>query len=192
MERMIYERFEEYYGTKPDIQRIVYTLYSGDEFRLYEEGSVDIAGVADYNAERVSDPSEPLNKELVTGVSLCTTYVQFDVSQAPFDDAKVRQAFALAFDKSKYLEVALKNTDVLAKGLYPPALPGYNLDLEGYGYDPELARQLIADSSYGSVDAFPEIVFTSSGYGGYADSLVAAMSQMWAAEPGCHHHRAEP
>ncbi len=179
MERMIYERFDDYYGTPPAIPTIIYTLYTGDSFRLYEEGAVDFAGVADYNAERVSDPSEPLNKELVTGVSLCTSYIQFDVTKPPFDDVKVRQAFTLAFDKNKYLEIVLKNTDVAAKGLYPPALPGYSLDLQGYGFDPELARQLIAESTYGSVDAFPEIVFTSSGWGSYADSLVSAMSQMW-------------
>ena len=179
MERMIYERFEDYYGTLPAIPMVVYTLYTGSEFRLYEEGKVDIAGVADYNAERVKDPTEPLNDELITGTSLCTSYIQFDVTQPPFDDLKVRQAFILAFDKSRYLDVVLNNTDVAAKGLYPPALPGYNLNLQGYGYDPERARQLITESKYGSTDAFPEIIFTSSGYGSYADSLVAAMSQMW-------------
>ncbi len=179
MERMIYERFDGYYGEKPSIPMIIYTLYTGDAFRLYENGSVDIAGVSDYNVERVSDPSDPLNKELVSGVSLCTSYIQFDVSKPPFDDVKVRQAFNLAFDKEKFLNVVLKNTDMIANGIYPPALPGHNLNLQGYGYDPELARELIAESTYGSVEAFPEIIFTSSGYGSYADGLAAAMSQMW-------------
>jgi len=179
MERMLYERFEEYYGEKPSIRAVIYTLYSGDQFRLYEEGAVDIATVYAYNVERVSEPSDPLNKELISGVSLCTSYVLFDVTKPPFDDVKVRQAFVMAFDKEKYLEVALKNTDVLAKGLYPPALPGFNLDLKGYGYDPDRARQLIAESKYGSAQEMPEIIFTSSGYGSYTGSLVAALSDMW-------------
>ncbi len=179
MVSMIYERFEGYYGAKPSIPMVVYNLYGGDDFRLYEAGAVDIAGVYDYNVERVSDPSEPLNKELHTGVSLCTNYVQFDVTKPPFDDVKVRQAFTLAFDKAKYLEVILMNTDVAAKGIYPPALPGFNQDLQGFGYDPERARKLISESKYGSVDAFPEIVISTSGYGSYADSLVSALSDMW-------------
>ena len=82
---------------------------------MYEEGSVDVTGVYDYNVERVSDPSEPLNKELRHGVALCTSYVQFDVTKPPFDDVKVRQAFTLAFDKAKYLDVVLKNTDLIVK-----------------------------------------------------------------------------
>lgn len=179
MERMLYERYEDYYGEKPAIRAVIYTLYSGDQFRLYEEGAVDIATVYDYNVERVSDPSDPLNKEMISGVTLCTSYVLFDVSKPPFDDAKVRQAFVLAFDKEKYLEVALKNTDVVARGLYPPALPGFNLDLQGYGYDPDRARQLIAESKYGSVQGMPEIIFTSSGYGSYRGSLESALSDMW-------------
>ncbi len=179
MVSMTYERFEGYYGAKPSIPMVVYNLYGGDDFRLYEDGSVDIASVYDYNVERVSDPTDPLNKELRSGVSLCTNYVQFDAAKPPFDDVKVRQAFTLAFDKAKYLDVVLMNTDVPAKGIYPPALPGFNPNLEGLGYDPERARQLITESKYGSVDAFPKIVITTSGYGSYADSLVSALSDMW-------------
>lgn len=179
MERMIYERFDQYYGARPAIPMIIYTLYSGDSFRLYESGDVDITGVSSYNVERVSDPSDPLNQELVSGVSLCTNYVQFDVSKPPFDDLKVRQAFSLALDRDQFIEVVLDNVGLPARGLYPPALPGYNADLRGYDYDPERARQLLAESSYGSVEALPEIVFTSSGYGSYATGVVAALSQMW-------------
>lgn len=47
------------------------------------------------------------------------------------------------------------------------------------GYDPDRARQLIAESKYGSVEAFPEIVFTTSGYGSYENALVSALSDMW-------------
>ena len=179
MEMMLYERYEDYYGEKPAIPAILYNLYSGDEFRMYEEGSVDIAGVPSYNIDRVTDPSEPLNKELVTSVSLCTYYVKFDVSKPPFDDVKVRQAFNLAFDKEKYIEVVGNNSSILAKGLYPPALPGYSLELQGYDFDPQRARELIAESSYGSVESFPVIVFTTSGYGSFSSSLASAMSEMW-------------
>ncbi len=179
MERKVYTRFEEYYGNKPAIPVILFRLYSGDEFRLYEAGAVDIANVYAYNVERLSDPSEPLHDEMVSGVSMCTTYIQFDVEQPPFDDVKVRQAFNMAIDKQKYLDVALQNTAVMAKGLYPPAMPGFSLDLEGYPYDPEAARQLIRESSYKSVEALPEIVITSSGYGSYSNSLITALSDMW-------------
>jgi oligopeptide transport system substrate-binding protein len=179
MEKKVYQRFEDYYGTKPAIPNIVFTLYTGEGIRLYETGSIDITGIGSYNVLRVTDPSDPLNKELMTGVDLCTSFIQFDVTQPPFDDIKVRQAFSMAFDKEKYIEVVLNNAALPAKGIYPPALPGYNLELKGLEYNPEKARQLLKESKYGSAEGLPEIIYTDGGYGSYMNSDVAALSQMW-------------
>jgi oligopeptide transport system substrate-binding protein len=179
MEKKVYQRFEDYYGTKPAIPNIVFTLYTGEGIRLYETGKIDITGIGSYNVQRVTDPSDPLNKELKTGVDLCTSFIQFDVTQPPFDDIKVRQAFSMAFDKEKYIEVVLNNAALPAKGIYPPALPGYNLELKGLEYNPEKARQLLKESKYGSAEGLPEIIYTDGGYGSYMNSDVAALSQMW-------------
>jgi oligopeptide transport system substrate-binding protein len=75
--------------------------------------------------------------------------------------------------------VVLWGTGIPAQGLYPPALPGYNPDLAGLTFDPELARQRLAESSYGSAEELPPIVFTDSGFGGAVDSSVSALAQMW-------------
>ena len=66
-----------------------------------------------------------------------------------------------------------------AKGLYPPGLPGYNADLEGLPYDPERARQLLAESKYGGPDGLPQIVYTTSGIGTYVDGTASALAEMW-------------
>jgi oligopeptide transport system substrate-binding protein len=66
-----------------------------------------------------------------------------------------------------------------ANGLFPPALPGYNLDLKGLPYDPQQARTLLAQSKYGGPQGLPAIVFTAQGIGNTASSDVAAMAQMW-------------
>ena len=179
MEKKVYQRFDEYYGTKPAIPNIIFTLYTGEGIRLYETGAIDITGIGSYNVQRVTDPSDPLNEELMTGIDLCTSFVQFDVTQPPFDDAKVRQAFSMAFDRNKYIEVVLNNAALPAKGIYPPALPGYNLELKGLEYNPEKARQLLKESKYGSAEGLPEIIYTDGGYGSYLNAEVAALSQMW-------------
>ena len=179
MEKMIYQRFEAYYSSKPAIPNVVYSLYTGEGIRLYESGAVDSTGVGSYNVQRVTDPSDPLSKELISGVDLCTGYVVFDVTQPPFDDVLVRQAFSMAFDKEKYIDVVLHNTALPAKGLYPPALPGYDQNLKGLEYDPEKARQLLKESKYGSAEALPEIIYTDAGYGSNLSGDVAALIQMW-------------
>jgi oligopeptide transport system substrate-binding protein len=91
----------------------------------------------------------------------------------------VRQAFSMAFDRQKYIDVVNNGVGILAKGPFPPALPGYNLDLEGLTYDPEQARQLLAESEYGGTQGLPPIIFTDAGIGNTAGASVAAMAQMW-------------
>ncbi len=175
----LYERDEDFYLDPPAIRFVVSQLFAGVPIRLYETGDIDVTGVGSFDADRVRDPSEPLHADLLEGVSMCTSFVTFDVTQPPFEDAKVRQAFALAVDRQRYIDVVLRGVSIPARGLYPPALPGYDLDFEGLEFDPDLARQRLAESTYGSAGKLPPIVFTDGGYGSDVDSGIAALAQMW-------------
>ena len=176
---MVYTANQDFYLGPPAIPQIVVELYSGIDISLFESGEIDMAGVSTSDVARVLDPADPLHADLYSGVSLCTDYVVFDVSQPPFDDVKVRQAFAMAFDKQKYIDVVDNGVGLPANGLYPPALPGYNPDLQGLPYDPVQARQLLSESKYGGPQGLPPIVFTEAGFGSSAGADVAAMAQMW-------------
>ena len=176
---MVYERNEDYYLDLPAIRYVVVQLYSGVGARLYEAGEIDVTSIYPSDVARFLDPQEPLHADLLSSVSLCTSYVTFDVSQPPFDDPKVRQAFTLAFDRQKYIDVVLQGVALPAVGVYPPGLPGYNVDLTGLPYDPERARQLLTESKHGGPEGLPPIVYTSSGLGSDAGASISAMAQMW-------------
>jgi len=176
---MIYQANPDYYLGQPSIPQIVVELYTGVGIRLYETGDIDLTGVSSTDAQTVLDPANPLHPDLYSGVSLCTTYVTFDVTKPPFDDVKVRQAFTMAFDRQKFIDVVNNGVGVLAKGLYPPALPGFNLNLKGLPYDPGQARQLLAQSKYGGPQGLPPIVYTSAGIGENTSADVTAMADMW-------------
>jgi oligopeptide transport system substrate-binding protein len=181
-ERKVYEANKDFYLGAPSIPYIVVQLYSGEGQRLYEAGEIDITGI--YSIERFTDPTEPLHNELLTGVDLCTLYMVFDTTQPPFDDVNVRKAFSMAFNQQKYIDVVLGGYDLPAQGLYPPGLPGFNVNLKGLPYDPEQARQLLTASKYGGPAGLPPIVFTDSGIGSYVSGDVAAMAEMWEQELG--------
>ncbi len=176
---MLYERNPYYHLEPPSITYVVNQLYGGVGIRLYESNSIDITGIGSYSIDRVLDPNDPLHNELISGVTLCTSYDYFDVTQPPFDDPKVRQAFVMAFDRQKYLDVVEPKVSIPAEGLYPPGLPGYNTELQGLSYDPEAARKLLAESSYGGPENLPTVVFTTSGSGSDISADVAAKAQMW-------------
>ncbi|MBN2115180.1 MAG: peptide ABC transporter substrate-binding protein [Anaerolineales bacterium] len=181
-ERQVYEANQDFYLGAPDIPYIVVQLYSGAGERLYESGEIDMTGI--YSIDRFTDPTEPLHSELLTGVNLCTHYMVFDTTRPPFDDAKVRKAFSLAFDRQKYVDVVLRGHALPASGLYPPGLPGFNLALQGLPYDPAQARQLLAESKYGGPAGLPPIVFSDIGIGIYVNGDVAALAEMWEQDLG--------
>ncbi len=176
-ERKVYEANQDFYLGAPSIPYIVVELYAGEGQRLYESGEIDITGI--YSVERFIDPTEPLHKELLTGVDLCTDYIVFDTTRPPFDDVNVRKAFSMAFDRQKYIDVVLDGHALPASGLYPPGLPGFNVALKGLPYDPAQARQLLAQSKYGGPNGLPPIVFSNIGTGSSIGGDVAALAEMW-------------
>lgn len=178
--RIVLERNEAYYGTpKPALEQVNFMLAVGSPMTMYETGELDAVSVYPADIERVSDPSNPLSKELSTTPVLSLFYIGFNVQKPPFDDQKVRQAFNYAIDKDKYVEVVLKKMQAQAKGILPPGMPGYNENLKGYPYDPEKARQLITESQYGDASKLPQITLNISGGGGAADKQVQAIVDMY-------------
>lgn len=175
-ELLILERNDNYYLEQAKLNNIVFQIYAGRPVMMYERGEIDITGVSLDNLERVLDPQNPLNRELVTTPQIAVQYLGFNVNMPPFDDPKVRQAFALALDINKIIGVSLKGNAERASGFLPPGVPGYNKELSPLPFDPVRAKQLIAESKYKSVDNLPPIVFYCYGS---VDPVGEAIIGMW-------------
>ena len=83
-------------------------------------------------------------------------FLAMNVTMEPFQDKKVREAFAYAIDRET-LCTELRSGDCLPTlSFIPEGLPGA-IDTDQYAFDPEAARQALAESSYGGPDNLPEI-----------------------------------
>ncbi len=178
-EYIVYTANSDFYLGAPSIPYVVVKIYAGDDVRLFETGDIDVAGVGLYDVQRMLNPAEPMSRNLVTGVNLCTSYVVFDATVPPFDDVNVRKAFSMAFDRQRYVDVLYRGVALPAVGLYPPGLPGFDYGLQGLPYDPAQARELLKQSKYGGPEGLPEITYTNSGIGSYIGGTVAALAEMW-------------
>lgn len=179
-EEIVLERNRFYYGEpKPAVQRVRFLLAGGSPMIMYESGDIDATGVGLADIERVTDPTDPLHDELtVVAPTLSTFYVGLNSSIPPFDDPRVRQAFNYAIDKEVLANVVLRRTRVPAEGILPPEMPGYNPGLDVYDFDVERAKELIAESKYGSVEELPDITLTTSGAGAEPGIIATAVIGM--------------
>jgi oligopeptide transport system substrate-binding protein len=170
------EKNPDYYGEiKPTLDRVEFTA-GGSAMTRYENGDLDATPVGLSDIERVSDTSNPLNKELSVNPQLSTGFLVFNTRKPPFDDPKVRLAFAKSIDTSKLADVVYKKMVAPATGVLPQSFPGFNPGLKAIGYDPEGAKKLIAESKYSS--GLPDIVWSTVGGGGAAGSDTQAMAEM--------------
>lgn len=176
-QKIVLEPNERYHLGASSLDRVVYTLGGGSGITMYENNEIDVVGIGINDIERVRDPSDPLHAEFQEAPRMDVWYIGFNVEEPPFDDVKVRQAFAHAIDKEKLIEVVLMDAVVKADGILPPNMPGYNPDLQGLEFDPEKARQLLAESNY--ADGLPDIEITSTGRGASVGPVSEAILAMW-------------
>ncbi len=177
-EVIVLARNASYYLQLPDIENVVYFLGAGLPLSLYETGEIDLVGVGAGTLERVSQPEDPLLRELQLGVSMCTSVIGLNNALAPFDDVRVRKAFNYALDRQRLIDTFSPGSALVARGILPPGMPGFNADNAGYGFDPEEARRLLAEAGYPGGRALPELTYTTSGYGGPGDYVTSVIT-MW-------------
>jgi ABC-type transport system substrate-binding protein len=179
-EIFILERHPWYYGEAPQLEYIVYLIYAGYSQRLYQLGEIDYTGLTRDQLERAADSNDGLYGNTVVETGLCTTYVTFNTSLAPFDDQLVRQAFVHAVDRERYVEAVTNSEAVVGRGVLPPGMPGYSDEVLPPRYDPDMARTLLAQSRYyAGAGEPPEIIWTLGSSSGRYSGAAALLVDMW-------------
>ncbi|QCO54965.1 ABC transporter substrate-binding protein [Pseudorhodobacter turbinis] len=73
-------------------------------------------------------------------------YLAYNTKVAPFDNVNVRRALNMAVDKQAILDVVFQGAGSIAKNPIPPAMWSYNDAVQDDVYDPEAAKQMLADA----------------------------------------------
>ncbi|MGE9268694.1 MAG: peptide ABC transporter substrate-binding protein, partial [Verrucomicrobiales bacterium] len=105
-----------------------------------------------------------------------TRFLRTNTLRPPFDNPGVRRAFALAIDQEAICEKILQGGQTPASGIVPPF--GDYQAAGDISFDPEKARQLLADSGYQSTSGFPDIsLLTTDSDSGRREA--EALQAMW-------------
>ena len=176
----ILARNDLYYGDLPKIAEIDMTLNSTtSDMDLFETGDVDFTSPPAEYYDQIMDPAGPFYQYLSKSPSLSVDYIGFNCKEAPFNDPDIRQAFCMAIDKDKIVDLTYRNMAQKAEGILPPGIPGYNANVTGLDFDVSQAQALIKASSYGSAANLPPITITVAGEGGNTDQVIQSLVYQW-------------
>jgi len=108
---------------------------------------------------------------------LGTYYYRLNTTKPPFDDARVRRAFALSLDRDTLVGQVIKAGRRPAFHYVPPDTAGYTCNAR-VPYDVEQARRLLAEAGYPEGNGFPQVELlynTSDDH----KRIAEAVQQMW-------------
>ena len=182
---MVLARNENYAGTPAFLDEVRFNLAGGSAMAMYENDEIDITGIPQAAYERVTDPNEPISREVVdVPPEFFTSYIGFNTKLPPFDDVHFRRALNYAVDKELIAEAVLGGRVIPAYGPTPPGFIGFNPDLEALSFDPDKATEELNLSKYADPETRPRIVLTAAGTGGSPPTWLQAVADMWARNLG--------
>lgn len=144
------EAFADYFEGAPKIAKLnVKTV--PDANALQNEllsGGVDIAPnptILSPDALKAIGDSGKLKVERFAGSNI--QYIGFNTQNAPFNNAKVRQAIAYAINREKLISEILSGQAKIAYSILPEESWAYTTGTK-YNYDPAKAKQLLQEAGY--------------------------------------------
>ena len=124
-------------------------------FNLYSSGQADVL------LDKGMIPSLILpelrgRSDFHPGPLLATYFYRFNVTRPPFNDVRVRRAFALAIDKEVITEKITRGNEPAAQSITPRGVADY-LPPEGLPPDPETAQGLLKSAGFPDGLGFPRV-----------------------------------
>lgn len=154
-DKIVLERNSAYFDNeKTIIEKVTFLPIPENtaDVARYKAGEIDMT----YNElppEQFKKLQEEFGDEVHVSPSLCTYYYEFNTQKAPFDNANVRKALALALDRDIITDKVLGQGQTPAYQFTPPATQGsVKNSPEWEGWDKakriEEAKKLLAEAGY--------------------------------------------
>ena len=150
-EKIVVEANPKYFEGRPNLDRIIYRIIpepSLSEMELLTQG-VDYYSVFPHQLRRMKEV--PFLK-MYSQPTLSYTYIGYNLKNPLFQDKRVRQALTYATNREEIVQYVLYGLGTVATGPFPNHLWYSNPKVKPIPYDPQKARQLLAEAGWKDTD----------------------------------------
>ena len=143
--QLVLERNDDYWGDVAQIQNLVFVPIADGPARRQALEAGDIDGYDLVDPADV-DALDEAGFTILRRPAFNVGYVGLNQSAPPLDNLQIRQAIAHAIDRENIISTNYPEGSTVATQFMPEAVFGYTEDVTTYDYDPEKAKELIAES----------------------------------------------
>lgn len=175
-DRVTLTRNDEYWGEPAKLKTLTFQQITDTNGKITALSNGSAHVIAGVPSDQIATVEAMADVRLEQIPSFTYTFLWFQNSREPFTDPKVRQALWAALDLETIVTSLLGETASTMTSLCPEAAFGCLPTDAAPSYDPELAKELLAEAGY--PDGFTTTIDYSTANPGY-DQLVSAMVSYW-------------
>jgi len=149
-QQIVFERFEDYWGPKPFLDRVILRPVRDTtvRFTALRAGDVDIIERTPYEWVKQIVESKIKGIKFLEAPYAGYRQLVFNAANPPFNNKKLRFAVAYAIDKKELLDAAFLGFGEPADQLYPKGHTWYFPGVPAPSHDLNRARALLKESGY--------------------------------------------
>ncbi len=144
-DQIIMERFDDYWGDPAIAQTLVFRWSPESAQRLVELQAGTVDAIDNPGPDDFATIENDANLQLPKRNGTNIFYLGMNNNYPPFDNERVRQAFAMAIDRQRLVDNFYPPGSSVATQFMPPSIFGYSADQDWYAYDPEMAKQILEE-----------------------------------------------
>lgn len=154
-------------------------------YQLWQAKKIDVSPMPDLPAADLAEIIENSPEKAMFVPEQTVFYLGFNFDSGVFREPEVRQALSAAIDRRRFVDEIYGDWALPMRHLTPPGVLGAPpADEVGKGYDPDFARQRMADSGFRSCRLMPSFTFLVS-TSDLSLRQAELIRQMWVEELGC-------
>lgn len=151
-DQIVIERFDDYWGEKAKLDRVVYRVIPEESARMLALDTGEVQMVMEPAPSQLDSYRDNPDFVIHEAPGVRVVYFGMMTTRAPLDDVRVRQAINYGFNRQSILDNVLEGVGYLPQAYISPPVFGFADVSEYFVYDPESAAALLDEAGWTDSD----------------------------------------